>query len=571
MNCIYYTKTSQIYVVGASMKRSWWKEAVVYQIYPRSFRDSNGDGIGDLQGIIEKLDYLSYLGINAIWLNPVYKSPNDDNGYDISDYLDIMEEFGSMKDFDQLLAAVHEKGMRLIMDLVVNHTSDEHPWFLQSSKSPDNPYRDYYFWRTGEKSTPPNNWQSFFEGPAWQYDDATSQWYLHLFTRKQPDLNWDNPKVRDEVREIIRFWLKKGVDGFRMDVINLISKRPGLPDGTDSSDLLGHEHFANGPRIHEYLRFVQESLGDGDVMTVGETVIADLDTVAGYVDEKEGSFNMAINFEHVTLDRDKGSFDPIPLDLQALKGCFSRWQKKLDGRGWNCLYLSNHDQPRQVSRFGEDANYHRESATMLATLLHSMQGTPFIMQGEEIGMTNVDFPSIGDYRDIATLNYYREQLIAGENPESILERVRQCSRDNARTPMQWNDQDYAGFSDTASWIGINTNFRTINVKSEIEDPDSILNYYRQLIKLRREYPVFVYGDFTEIHPEHLQVFSYRRRFEGTELLAVLNLSGKECSFSLPDGPSRRLLIGNYTGRRGITGTLTLRPYEAMVLIDDMRG
>ena len=550
------------------MERRWWKEAVVYQIYPRSFKDTNGDGIGDLQGIIEKLDYLSYLGVDTIWLNPVYRSPNDDNGYDISDYRNIMDEFGSMEDFDELLSAVHQRGMRLIMDLVVNHTSDEHSWFIRSRESLDNPYRDYYFWRPGNAGAPPNNWRSFFEGPAWEYDEKTAQWYLHLFTRKQPDLNWDNPKVRDEVRGIIRFWLEKGVDGFRMDVINLISKHPGLLDGKDSSNLSGHEYFANGPKIHEYLRFVQESLGDRDVMTVGETVIADLDTVAEYVDRETGSLDMAINFEHVTLDRGVDSFDPLPLDLKALKDCFSRWQKKLDGRGWNCLYMSNHDQPRQVSRFGDDRDYHRESATMLATLLHTMQGTPFIMQGEEIGMTNVDFPSIEDYRDVATLNYYRERLAAGDNPESILKRIRQCSRDNARTPMQWNNQDNAGFSEAGPWISINPNFHSINVKREVEDPDSILNYYRRLISLRREYPVFVYGSFSEIHPEHPLVFAYRREFEGSRLLVVLNLSGKECSFELPEERSGRLLIGNYDGRQHITGTLALRPYEAMVLISE---
>ena len=550
------------------MERNWWKEAVVYQIYTRSFKDTNGDGIGDLQGIIEKLDYLSYLGIDVIWLNPIYQSPNDDNGYDISDYRDIMGEFGSMKDFDELLEAVHARGMRLIMDLVVNHTSDEHPWFQQSRESLDNPCRDYYFWRPGNADTPPNNWKSFFEGPAWEYDTTTSQWYLHLFTRKQPDLNWDNEKVRNEVRDIIRFWLEKGVDGFRMDVINLISKHPDLPDGNDDSNILGHEYFANGPRICEYLGFVKESLRDRDVMTVGETVIADLDTVAEYVDKENGSMNMAINFEHVTLDRGIDSFDPVPLDLKTLKRCFSRWQTKLDGRGWNCLYMSNHDQPRQVSRFGNDMDYHRESATMLATMLHTMQGTPFIMQGEEIGMTNVDYPSIKNYRDVATLNYYRERLAAGDPPKSILQRIRQCSRDNARTPMQWNNQKNAGFSNGSPWIDVNPNFHNINVKRELENPDSILNYYRRLIALRREYPVFVYGDFTEIQPEHPVVFSYERDFKGIRLMALINLSSKESSFELPEKRAGRLLISNYNERPQNAGALTLRPYEAMVLISE---
>jgi oligo-1,6-glucosidase len=548
------------------MKHTWWKEAVVYQVYTRSFKDSDGDGIGDLGGILEKLDYIQDLGVGIIWLNPIYRSPNDDNGYDISDYREIMEEFGSMRLFDELLEGIHRRGMRLIMDLVVNHTSDEHAWFRESRASKENPYRDYYIWHPGREGSLPNNWRSFFEGPAWELDPATGEYYLHLFSRRQPDLNWENEKVRGEVRDIIRFWLDKGVDGFRMDVINLISKTPGLPDGRDFSGLTGHEQFANGPRLSEYMGFIKDSMKGHDVMTVGETILADLETIAAYVDPDEGSMDMAINFEQVSLDRGQGSFDPIPLDLKAFKESFASWQRRLDGRGWNCLYLSNHDQPRQVSRFGDDGRYRVESAKMLATLLHTLQGTPFIMQGEEIGMTNTAFGGIDEYRDLATLNYYRERLTAGEAPAEILARIHICSRDNARTPVQWSADAHAGFSSGEPWIGLNPAYRQINVERELADPSSVLHYYRRLIAMRKEYPVIVYGDFSEVAGQRSEVFAFQRQLEGTVLTTVLNLSGASAAAEIPGRENRRLLVANYPDFEPRGPRVRLRPWEAAVWI-----
>ncbi len=549
------------------MEKAWWKEAVVYQIYCRSFMDTNGDGIGDIAGIIERLDYLKNLGIDTIWLNPVYRSPNDDNGYDISDYRNIMEDFGTMEDFEKLLQKAHAMGIRLIMDLVVNHTSDEHPWFIESRSAVDSPKRDYYIWHPGKNGIIPNNWNSFFEGPAWELDDATGEYYLHLFTRKQPDLNWDNPEVRREVREIIEFWMKKGIDGFRMDVINLISKTPGLPDGRDMKDIRGHEFFANGPEIDTYLKWVQESFEGYDAMTVGETVCADLDTVSRYVDEESGFLNMAINFEHVTIDRNLGPFDEIPLEMPRLKRCLSSWQEKLDGQGWNCLYMSNHDQPRQVSRYGNDSVYHKESAKLLATLLHTLQGTPFIMQGEELGMTNVAYDSIHDYRDIATLNYYRECINNGDNPEDILKRINRCSRDNARTPMQWTGGINAGFSTGTPWIALNPNYTQINAEVQESDPDSILNYYRNLISLRHNNPVIVYGSFTELNPQQPQVYSYQRAYKGRLLMVALNMSDRTLEIQLPGlDKKQEILIGNYADSPEYSPKMHLRPWEASVWI-----
>ncbi|TVR62773.1 MAG: alpha-glucosidase [Spirochaetaceae bacterium] len=550
------------------MRQAWWKEAVVYQVYTRSFKDSNGDGIGDLGGVLEKLDYIADLGVGIIWLNPIYRSPNDDNGYDISDYRQIMNEFGTMRLFDELLAAVHSRGMRLIMDLVVNHTSDEHEWFRRSRSSKESEFRDYYIWHPGKEGGLPNNWRSFFEGPAWELDPATGEYYLHLFSRRQPDLNWENERVRSEVRDIIRFWLEKGVDGFRMDVINLLSKAPGLPDGTDFSSLTGHDQFANGPRISEYMRFVKDSMSGYDVMTVGETTLADLETIAGYVNPEHGTVDMAINFEQVSLDRGQGVFDPIPLDLRAFKESFASWQRRLDGRGWNCLYLSNHDQPRQVSRFGEDGPNRSISAKTLATLLHTLQGTPFIMQGEEIGMTNVAFGGIDEYRDVATLNYYRERVAAGEDPAAILPRIHACSRDNARTPVQWSAEPYAGFGSAEPWIGVNPDYTTVNVESELADPDSVLQYYRRLIALRKEHPVIVYGDFSELTDQEIPVFAFERRLDATVLTTVLNLSTTDAVAVVPEEEDRRLLLASYADFEPRGSRIPLRPWEAAVWISE---
>jgi oligo-1,6-glucosidase len=435
------------------MKKAWWKESVVYQIYPRSFKDGNGDGIGDLRGIIQKLDYLKELGVNVVWLSPVYKSPNDDNGYDISDYQDIMEEFGTLADWDEMLEEMHRREIKLVMDLVVNHTSDEHPWFVESRKSKDNPYRDYYIWRPGKNGREPNNWESFFSGSAWQYDAATDEYFLHLFSKKQPDLNWENPKVREEVFAMMHWWLKRGIDGFRMDVINMISKVPGLPDApvlNNTRYQFGGQHFLNGPRLREFLlEMKQKVLSKYDILTVGETPGVTTQHGIDITSEENGPLNMLFQFEHMDLDKvPSGSkWDFKALNLLDFKRVMTRWQKDLEGKGWNSLYLSNHDQPRALSRFGDDGLYRVESAKMLATFLHMLQGTPYVYQGEEIGMTNVKFESIADYRDIETVNMYKERVEErGIDPQVVLAGIHAKSRDNARTPVQWNASNHAGFT-----------------------------------------------------------------------------------------------------------------------------
>lgn len=451
------------------MQKTWWKESVVYQIYPRSFMDSNGDGIGDIPGIISKLDYLKTLGIDVIWLSPVYKSPNDDNGYDISDYKDIMDEFGTMADWDELLSEVHARGMKLVMDLVVNHSSDEHAWFVESRKSKDNPYRDYYIWKPGKDGKEPNNWEANFSGSAWEYDDTTDEYFLHLFSKKQPDLNWENPKLRREVYDMMNWWLEKGIDGFRMDVVNFISKVDGLPDAPAQEGkkyASGHEYFMNGPRIHEFLHEMnKETVGKYDVMTVGEMPGVTPEQAQLYTGEDRDEVNMVFQFEHVDLDSGPGGkWDLKTLELKDLKWSLSRWQKGLEQVGWNSLYWNNHDQPRIVSRFGDDKNYREKSAKMLATLLHMMKGTPYIYQGEEFGMTNIRFESIEDYRDIELLNMYKEKMEQGIPKEKIMESIYVKGRDNARTPVQWDDTEHAGFTTGTPWIKINPNYKEINAK-----------------------------------------------------------------------------------------------------------
>jgi len=504
------------------MDKAFWKEAVVYQIYPRSFKDSDGDGIGDLRGIIEKLDYLKELGVDVVWLSPVYKSPNDDNGYDISDYQAIMDEFGTMADWEELRDGLHARGIKLIMDLVVNHTSDEHPWFEASRSSKDSPYRDYYYWRPGKPDgREPNNWLSFFSGSAWEYDGKTGEYYLHLFSRKQPDLNWENPRVREEVYNMMRWWLDRGVDGFRMDVINCISKTPGLPDAGDERYAWGGEHFMNGPRVHEFLQEMnREVLSRYDIMTVGETPGVTLEEARNYTDPARGELNMVFQFEHMGVDHGPGGkWDIRPWSLTELKRILNKWQLGLRGAGWNSLYLNNHDQPRMVSRFGDEGKYRKESAKMLATLLHTMQGTPYIYQGEEIGMTNVRFPSIDDYRDIETLNMYREKVLQqGEDPRKVLEAIHYMGRDNARTPMQWDDGPQAGFTTGTPWIGVNPNCRDINVKQAMADPDSIFHYYRRLIALRKQHDIMVYGEFVPLMEDHPQIYAYLRVLGGERWL-----------------------------------------------------
>jgi oligo-1,6-glucosidase len=558
------------------LSKQWWKEAVVYQIYPRSFKDSNGDGIGDIPGIISKLDYLKDLGIDVIWLSPVYKSPNDDNGYDISDYRDIMDEFGTMADWEKLLEEVHKRGMKLIMDLVVNHSSDEHPWFIESRKSKDNPYRDYYIWRPGKDGKEPNNWESVFGGSAWEYDEATGEYYLHLFSKKQPDLNWENPKLRQEIYDMMKFWLDKGIDGFRMDVINFISKVPELPDAPNPEGkkyVSGAQYFINGPRIHEFLQEMnQEVLSKYDIMTVGEMPGVTVEEAQLYTGEDRNELNMVFQFEHVGLDSGPGGkWDLRPLKLKDLKENMTKWQKGLEGIGWNSLYLNNHDQPRMVSRFGNDQEYRVESAKMLATFLHMLQGTPFIYQGEEIGMTNVRFESIDDYKDIETLNMYREKVMEqGEDTKKVMESIYAKGRDNARTPFQWDDSENAGFTAGTPWIKVNPNYKEINAKQAIEDPNSIYHYYRKLIQLRKQQPIIVYGTYDLILPEHEQIYAYTRTYHNEKLLVILNFSDQQPVFEWPKDLSfsyKELLISNYQvdGDEEID-FIKLKPYEARVYL-----
>jgi oligo-1,6-glucosidase len=557
------------------MKQTWWKESVVYQIYPRSFRDSNEDGIGDIRGIIEKLDYLEQLGIDVVWLSPVYKSPNDDNGYDISDYQNIMDEFGTMADFDELLAGLHQRGIKLMMDLVVNHTSDEHPWFVEARKSKDNPYRDYYLWRPGKNGQEPNNWGSFFSGSAWQHDEATDEYYLHLFSPKQPDLNWENSKVRQEIYSMMRWWLDKGVDGFRMDVINLISKVPGLPDAPVTSDARyqwGGQYFIHGPRLAEFLaEMKREVLQHYDVFTVGEMPGVTTEHAVDITHGETGHLNMLFQFEHMGLDsiEGMGKWDYKSLDLLDLKRVMTSWQKELEGTGWNSLYLSNHDQPRAVSRFGDDGQYRIESAKLLATFLHLLHGTPYVYQGEEIAMTNVRFPRIEDYRDIETLNMYREAVEEkGIDPQLVMEMIYRKSRDNARTPMQWNDTQHAGFTTGTPWIKVNPNYPNINVEQAVADANGIFSYYQQLIRLRKANPVMVYGIYDLLLDAHEQIYAFTRTLGNDRLLVILNFGGDTPVFALPTDVSfvdKELLISNYdVDPNEDIHQLTLRPWEARV-------
>ncbi|MFK4466459.1 oligo-1,6-glucosidase [Bacillus sp. RC252] len=554
------------------MEKQWWKESVVYQIYPRSFMDSNGDGIGDLRGILAKLDYLKELGIDVIWLSPVYESPNDDNGYDISDYCKIMNEFGTMEDWDELLHEMHKRNMKLMMDLVVNHTSDEHNWFIESCKSKDNKYRDYYIWRPGNEGKEPNNWGAAFSGSAWQYDEMTDEYYLHLFSKKQPDLNWDNEKVRQDVYDMMKFWLEKGIDGFRMDVINFISKEDGLPSvETDEEGYVsGHKHFMNGPNIHKYLHEMNEDvLSQYDIMTVGEMPGVTTEEAKLYTGEARKELQMVFQFEHMDLDSGEGGkWDVKPCSLLTLKQNLTKWQKALEQTGWNSLYWNNHDQPRVVSRFGNDGAYHTESAKMLATVLHMMKGTPYIYQGEEIGMTNVRFESIDEYRDIETLNMYKEKVIErGEDIDKVMQSIYIKGRDNARTPMQWDDREHAGFTTGEPWIAVNPNYKEINVKQAIQDEESIFYYYKKLIELRKNNEIVVYGTYDLILENNPSIFAYVRTYGEEKLLVIANFTADECVFELPEDivySEAELLIHNYDVENVLIENITLRPYEAMV-------
>ncbi len=554
------------------MDKKWWKESVVYQVYPRSFCDSNGDGIGDLNGITSKLDYLKELGIDVIWLSPVYQSPNDDGGYDISDYQAIMDEFGTMEDFDRLLASAHERDIKILMDLVVNHSSDEHKWFIESRKSVDNPYRDYYIWRPAkEDGSLPNNWGSCFSGPAWEYDETTDMYYLHLFSKKQPDLNWENPVVRKEVYDMMNWWLKKGVDGFRMDVISLISKEPSLPDyEPESTGYAAYNAGANGPRVHEFLQEMREkALNNADTMTVGECAGVTLEEAKKYARSDGKELNMVFQFEHMEADFDEktGKWTTKKLDLRVLKEILTRWQKGLEDIAWNSLYWENHDQPRSVSRFGNDSDQYREiSAKMLATCVHMMQGTPYVYQGEELGMTNCPFNKLENLRDLESINAYHELTEQGKiSEEDMIAAINYKGRDNARTPMQWDDSSYAGFSTAEPWIMVNPNYTKINAKDQVNRENSVFKYYQKLIKLRHESDLIVYGTYDLILDDDKDIYAYTRTLGDEKLIVYCNFSENTREVELPEEfTDGKILISNYSDA-AVNEKITLRPYEAIVI------
>lgn len=545
-------------------KRKWWKEAVAYEIYPRSFKDSNGDGIGDIQGIIEKLDYLQDLGIDIIWVCPIYQSPNDDNGYDISDYKAILSDFGTMEDFEALLSAVHKRGMKLIMDLVINHTSDEHEWFIESKSSKDNTYRDFYIWKEGaDKGIPPNNWASIFGGSAWEYDSDTKEYYLHIFSKKQPDLNWENKEVRNKLYDMVNWWLDKGIDGFRIDAISHIKKKEGLPDLPNPKGEAFVESFdghLNQKGIDLFLNeFVENTIKKFDALTVGEANGVTVEDAENWANEDTGYFNMIFQFEHVDLWGSKGT----GLDLSRLKTTLSRWQNALDAKGWNALFIENHDLARVVSVWGNDTTYRKKSAKALATIYFFMQGTPFIYQGQEIGMTNVKYENINDYRDVASRNYYQSELAKGKAHEEVMTYIWSSGRDNSRTPMQWDSTSYAGFSDNEPWIKVNPNYRKINVEESMKDSDSIYHYYRTMIQLRRKEETFIYGSYVLLEEEHPQVFAYIRKYQNKQFLIVANLFALETIVNLPSGfKLGEKLLSNYSEKEQSTVSLNLKAYEA---------
>lgn len=538
------------------MERQWWHSSVVYQIYPRSFKDSNGDGIGDINGIREKLDYLKELGIDVIWLSPVYKSPNDDNGYDISDYYDIMDEFGTMEDMDNLLKEANERGIKILMDLVVNHTSDEHKWFIEAKKSKDNEYRDYYIWRDSVDGNEPNDLGSTFSGSAWQYDETTGQYYLHLFSKKQPDLNWENGKVRNEVYKMMNFWVDKGIGGFRMDVIDLIGK---VPDEMITG---------NGPKLNEYLQEMNKAALEGkDLLTVGETWGATPDVAKLYSNPERKELSMVFQFEHIGLDQIEGKekWDVKSLELLDLKKVLSKWQTELEGQGWNSLFWNNHDLPRIVSRWGNDKEYRIESAKMLATLLHGMKGTPYIYQGEELGMTNVRFDDINDYNDIESLNMYKDRLSKGYSHNEIMESIYAKGRDNARTPMQWDDSENAGFTTGTPWLAVNKNYDKINAKQCLQDENSIFNHYKKLIDIRKNNDTIIYGDYKLLCEDDENIFAYVRELNGDKILVVCNFYDKDVEFKFEgDFNYSKVLLSNYNDSSKMIEKLKLRPYEAVM-------
>lgn len=539
------------------METKWWHDAVVYQIYPRSFCDSNNDGIGDINGIISKLDYLQQLGVNVLWLSPVYKSPMDDNGYDISDYQDIAAEFGTMDEMKTLLAEAKQRDIKIVMDLVVNHTSDEHPWFMEAKKSKDNPYRDYYIWRDAKSDgSAPDEQGSIFGGSAWQWDETTQQYYFHLFSKRQPDLNWENPKVQQEVHQMMNWWIEQGIGGFRLDVIDLIGKE--IDKGITG----------NGPRLHPLLQEMNRAtFGDKDLLTVGETWGATPEIAKLYSDPARHELSMVFQFEHITLTWQHGDkWNPIPLDLKQFKQVLTKWQTELADQGWNSLFWNNHDLPRVVSKYGNDRELRVESAKMLATALHFLKGTPYIYQGEEIGMTNVAFDSLQQYKDIETLNFYQVKTQSGVSHEHMMQAIHENSRDNARTPMQWSNASHAGFSQVDPWIETNPNYGAINVEQALADQNSIFYHYQKLIQLRKAHPAIVYGDFTPLFEDHDSVFAYLRKHQDETLLVINNFSETELNIDLPDAlrnQSVECLICNYEAKQYLDVTLSLKPYESL--------
>lgn len=545
------------------MNKSWWKEAVAYQVYPRSFNDTNNDGIGDLPGVIEKLDYLKDLGIDIIWLSPMYKSPNDDNGYDISDYQDIMDEFGTMEDFDRLLKGVHDRGMKLILDLVVNHTSDEHPWFIESKSSKENPKRDWYIWADPkDDGSEPNNWESIFNGSTWQFDETTNQYYFHLFSKKQPDLNWDNPEVRESVFNMMNWWFEKGIDGFRVDAITHIKKTfeaGDLPVPEGKKYAPAFDVDMNQPGIHNWLQEMKdESLSQYDIMTVGEANGVTPDNAEEWVGEDKGKFNMIFQFEHLGL----WSTGDSQFDVKSYKEVLNRWQKRLEGIGWNALFIENHDQPRRVSTWGNDKDYWFESATSHAVVYFLQQGTPFIYQGQEIGMTNYPFESIETFNDVAVRNEYKIVKEQGGDVDQLLDKYRMENRDNSRTPMQWNDSTNGGFTEGKPWFPVNPNYRDINVAHQLEDEHSVLNFYKKLIQLKKSHEIYTYGQFDLIDAENENVFAYTRQLEGKTVVVAGNLTDKQSSLTLPfDIDENAIKLHNYNSQ---LDSKSLKPFEAFV-------
>ena len=550
---------------------SWWKTATIYQIYPKSFCDSGSKGTGDIKGIISKLDYLKHLSVDAIWLTPVYASPMIDNGYDISDYYAINPQFGTMEDFDLLLSEAHQRGIRIVMDIVVNHTSTEHAWFQSALGDKNSPYRDYYIWKDPVDGQAPTNWQSKFGGNAWELDEATGQYFLHLFAKEQADLNWENPVVREEVKDVISFWAEKGVDGFRLDVINLISKQQDFLND-DIGD--GRRFYTDGPRVHEYLKEISKAVFQkyGSV-TVGEMSSTTLEHCQQYSNVDNSELSMVFNFHHLKVDYTNGEkWTNAPFDFLQLKSIFNHWQTGLNGKGWGALFWCNHDQPRVVSRLGNDQQYRVESAKMLAASVHMMQGTPYIYQGEEIGMTNPGYTEISQYRDVESTNMYDIMVNRdGVAHQDMMAILAQKSRDNSRTPMQWNSETYAGFSLSQPWLDVANNYTEINAEQALEDKDSVFYFYKSLIELRKEVPVITYGSYQDLLPEHPSVFAYSRESKSQTLVCINNYYGEACQVELPNElelDKAQLLLGNYPDDQSPVSeyTMTLRPYETRILL-----